>query len=563
MIYRDLERWLDAGAWLRRHRAALLHPDALAGHDTSVRLLVEFGELESALTDHLLPDADTLLPQTRALRRIALRTAHLLRATWRALPLPAADLGDDWRLLEETVATLTGPLRLKVAEGFALYGLYPETWLEAAERFARSTVPRKALCIGLRTIGAPLSAVVAAALESAGWEVHALTLRPRGDPFARSPLLAPALEQFLRRHRDAHALLIDEGPGLSGSSLAGTAEALHRLGFPDARITFFPGWNPDAARLLSPAARERWPRHDKWIGDFDESWIASGHLSSLPLQPLDGGRWRALFFDPADYPPVQPQHERRKYLSQERAPRLFKFAGLGPYGEEAWRRAAPLADAGFTPPVHALRHGFLIQSFVPGRPLTAHDCDDALIDRAAAYLAFRQRMFPASHRTEGETLYRMTAWNLKQTLGVDLPARSDRELLDAGSAVAIDGRLHPWEWLATPEGYVKTDAVDHHADHFFPGATDVAWDLAGFAVEFGLDEGATGQWVRRFVRHSGDTRVTARLPWFRLAYLAFHAGYARLAMETMADSPESERFLRRHERLLGPMRLALHALGPP
>ncbi|WDT73928.1 MAG: hypothetical protein MPW16_11695 [Candidatus Manganitrophus sp.] len=69
------------------------------------------------------------------------------------------------------------------------------------------------------------------------------------------------------------------------------------------------------------------------------------------------------------YSSVQPQHERRKYLSLEskEKPRLLKFAGLGRYGRSKRERAERLAGAGWGPPVVGLSRGFLVTEFVERR----------------------------------------------------------------------------------------------------------------------------------------------------------------------------------------------------
>ncbi len=53
--------------------------------------------------------------------------------------------------------------------------------------------------------------------------------------------------------------------------------------------------------------------------------------------------------------------------------------------------------------------------------------------------------------------------------------------------VAIDGKLHAWEWLVRLDGaLIKSDAYDHHASHDLVGCQDTAWDIVGAAVELEL-----------------------------------------------------------------------------
>jgi hypothetical protein len=84
--------------------------------------------------------------------------------------------------------------------------------------------------------------------------------------------------------------------------------------------------------------------------------------------------------------------------------------------------------------------------------------------------------------------------------------------------------------------------VDHHDDHFYPGPQDIAWDVAGTCLEFGLDGEARRGFLARYVRESGDAAIAQRLPYHAVAYLAFRLGYASLAAESLGDDPDAARF---------------------
>lgn len=72
---------------------------------------------------------------------------------------------------------------------------------------------------------------------------------------------------------------------------------------------------------------------------------------------------------------------------------------------------------------------------------------------------------------------------------------------------------------------MKVDALDHHADHFFPGVQDAGWDLAAAVFE-------------------------------DVAYPAFRLGYASLACESVRSDTERARFAqvaaRCRDRLMSP-----------
>jgi glyoxylase-like metal-dependent hydrolase (beta-lactamase superfamily II) len=65
------------------------------------------------------------------------------------------------------------------------------------------------------------------------------------------------LEAEFRAHA-GRFVVVDEGPGLSGSSFAGTADALERLGVAPDRIAFLPGHGGDLGPEAAPAAVARW-----------------------------------------------------------------------------------------------------------------------------------------------------------------------------------------------------------------------------------------------------------------------------------------------------------------
>ena len=225
--------------------------------------------------------------------------------------------------------------------------------------------PRGMPCVvGLRSIGTSLSAVIAGSLEELGCSVMSFTLRPRGHPFDRRPLVTPELAEIFQREREATFLLIDEGPGISGSSLASTAELLSHLGIADDRIVLFPSWATDGSGLKSPLARDRWTRHKQFVVDFDEVWLASGRLTrTLPpgtLREFSAGAWRnELCADPDDFPAVQPQHERRKYLyhchTAEGADEYSWLSFLG-LGARLRRVEAPARAAAGGSRVHGCTH---------------------------------------------------------------------------------------------------------------------------------------------------------------------------------------------------------------
>ena len=549
IVYREQRTRISPGemasALARRMDRLPRAPD----HDTIVSLLVEVGSLEAGLVDVLSPERDDDGIVARALRAASLAAGHALVASWRGqedgLARWCAELARRLHLCEHL--PLPVEIELRVPEGFAQYGLYPECYLAAAERVARELTPMAAVCIGIRSIGTTLAAVVAACLEDEGCAVSSFTLRPRGHPYDRRPVLGDALRDFFAGSRGALFLLVDEGPGISGSSLAGAADTLSALGIADERIVLLPSWDPSPEGLRSAQARDRWHRHRRYVGGFEGIWLESGRLADLlddhPPRDLSAGRWREELLVPEDRrPAIHPHHERRKYRGRRT---LLRFAGLGAVGHERLARARTLAEAGFSPHPARLAHGFLELELVPGTPLAPGEVDAELLDRMARYLACLRERFsrPESVRTD---LGEMVHTNLA---AVGLESWADTIAVPAdGPPVAVDGRMLPHEWLRTSRGYLKADALDHHDDHFFPGPVDIAWDLASAAVEFDMAPEVRQALVERYRRLSGDRTIAGRLPYYTVAYLACRIGYASLAAEVLQGSAEGAGFARMQQR---------------
>jgi hypothetical protein len=279
---------------------------------------------------------------------------------------------------------------------------------------------------------------------------------------------------------------------------------------------------------------------------------------------LSGGLWRTLLYpDEARWPAAQPQHERRKYLRRN-DPVLLKFAGLGRYGAAKRALAERLAAGGFAPPVLGIEHGFLKTAFVPGRPLGRRDLDGAIVATAARYIAFRRAASPVEETLRFDELSGLVENNVRWGLGADWLGRLGR-LQDAAPlfrdvpAVAVDARMLPHEWIRTESGFLKTDGVDHFDDHFFPGPQDIAWDVAGFAVEFGLDSRAADEFAGAVGAALRDPSLPARLPFLTLAYVATRLGYASLAASSLGATPDGRRQAKLTKRYAWQLRRAVLA----
>jgi hypothetical protein len=90
---------------------------------------------------------------------------------------------------------------------------------------------------------------------------------------------------------------------------------------------------------------------------------------------------------------------------------------------------------------------------------------------------------------------------------------------------------------------LKTDSGSHGDDHFFPGPTDIAWDIAGAIVEWRMNGPQTKEFLDLYRRASGDD-ASARIDGFINAYAVFRAAYCTMAANAMNGSDEQSRFER-------------------
>src|SRR5262249_52710968 len=103
-------------------------------------------------------------------------------------------------------------------------------------------------------------------------------------------------------------------------------------------------------------------------------------------------------------------------------------------------------------------------------------------------------------------------------------------------------------WISTPRGLFKVDALDHHDDDFWPGCRDIAWDVAGTVVEFGVEGPAREFFITAYERAAKDRTIRRRLPLYEAAYLAYRVGYANLSAASLQDTNEGATFSRLEDR---------------
>lgn len=556
-VFRD-GRYAVRGSELVRAMLAEVRLLASGARGNSfLNALLRAGELECALAD-----SSAAHVEQRSLLQAAAEVTD-----WLALRFVGQDFAGhkencgaekSLRVLESAAAPET--VYLSRPEGFAYYALHPRDYaLSASQAASQLSNARAVAVVGIRGIGSTLSAVTAAALRAQACRCRAtrITARPEGDPFNRQTIFRREELAWIGNNRSANAefVVVDEGPGLSGSSFLSVGEALVEAGVPRRDITFL------CARLPNPEVLRSRDGASRWRSFKSRAVTSSGQRPEDAEEWVGAGAWRERFPRATkleDYPPASEEAsecnwpaswtpmERAKFLSRDQRT-LYKFEGLGHYGAAVMERGRILAQRGFAPAIrdHDLSSGYVGYEFLRARPMSASEASQEVLERMAAYLALRVEEFPQNQLSDASSspapgeisLTEMCQVNARKEFGIELSP----PLFESHRRVIADGRMLPHEWLRTTSGeLLKTDGVSHGNDHFFPGPCDIAWDMAGTIVEWELPAAAEEFFLERYSELSGDD-AQPRLSPYRLAYSLFRMGYCKMAAEALQGSREEIR----------------------
>ena len=457
-------------------------PPGLERHSRLIAALIETGRLLQGVEDEDAEGGEVLSLFLRQLAGAALRS-------WDSEFLSIGDM--------PSVPDISsaGEVALRVPEGFAHYAVYPEAYAEAARRLSLRAPPR---VIGIRSIGTALGSIVAAALNVP----PPVTVRPFGDPFARQARLP---ESVLAG--DPHFVIVDEGPGLSGSSFAAVARWLEQRGVPLERIAFLPSHSGDPGSEASPDDLDRWKRAQRVPAALEPHWLVARFGG---LEKFSRG-------------------ERLKFLAGQGEDKLLlKFAGLGAIGEHKLEMARALHSAGLAPRPFGLFHGFLAQRWhEDASPVSPADRP---ISEIAHYIATRARLLPADDASGAslDDLAQMARRNISLALGPEAAARVPLPPAASFRRARTDNRLDRDKWLRLADGRVlKADALDHHESHDLVGCQNPAWDVAGAIVEFDFDQ----EEAARLISQCGPDIERSLIDFFLIAYASFRLGRAVLRSE--------------------------------
>ena len=484
LVYGDRSETVDPGKLIltigESLAAVAAMPADLERHSRLIAVLIETGRLLQGVEDAGAPGH----------AKLNTFLAHLASAALRSWDSGFRSFGD----LPPTpvIDGLPAEVALRMPEGFAHYAVYPEAYAAAARRLSLRAPPK---VIGIRSIGTTLAAIVSAALGAP----PPFTVRPFGHPFAREVRLPESVLEG-----DPHFVVVDEGPGLSGSSFGAVARWLEQRGVPLERIAFLPSHWGDPGPEASEEDRKRWKRAQRTAAELDPHWLVSRFG---PLERLYRG-------------------EQLKFLAGTGPDRvLLRFAGLGPVGDLKLRMAEALHAAGRGPRPIGLFHGFLAERWYgAARPLGPADRP---ITEIAHYIAARARLFPADRASGAslDELARMARRNVSLALGAEAAARVPAPPASSFTRIRTDNRLDRDKWLRLGDGcLLKTDALDHHQSHDLVGCQNAAWDVAGAIVEFDLNQAEAAQ----LIAESGPAAECDLIDFFLIAYASFRLGQATL-----------------------------------
>jgi len=442
---------------------------------------------------------------------------------------------------------------LRIPEGFAFYAVFPEQYCAAAVRYlSRGGASGGPVhVIGLRSIGTTLSAAVAVVLRAAGVAHIRYTVRPSGHPFHRELEFPRMLEP------GARALVVDEGPGLSGSSFFAAGRALSARGVDRARTAYFCAHDNGPGAMASPEIRDFWRRAERYVAAHHDT-IAKPDGSPTPglsdalaaafaspcrrILDLAGGRWREHSFTrKKDWPAAYCQFERPKYLAElADGRRIFlKYYGSVLRADETAQTWAP-ADRSAAHVIArrasqvVTTHGCVARAWLTGRPLVR---DDRSIDRV---------------RLIGSAL-------------AGQPWRHTRPSRDPADAlVGCSGRVSPHDWFRpsppqnrSPEELPSRASTGGNAckfpetlqgyDHTAIDTETLGWDLAGAIVEWSLDAAETRRLLQLFQERTSIGVTLESVQRHIPRYTEFHAEKALFCAQR-ADRPEALRLLREARR---------------
>jgi hypothetical protein len=369
-------------------------------------------------------------------------------------------------------------LRFKTPEGFAFYGLSPEQYRRAARRWMEVNGTRgDVIVIGIRSIGTTLSRVVTEELVVGGIAARRCTVRTEGHPFSRTV----RLPEWIERGAAAY-LVVDEGPGMSGSSFLAVGAELQKRGVGRERIHFFPSHDGLPGNAASAQALAEWKQFARWV--------------ELPVRPALNPEWDWKYIGPS-------------------APQPFDCSGRAEYF------ARRNAERSCGVPVMEQNGWWLAFSKVAGEP--AH-VDAVSLARHIAVTANAPLQLKDELETECR-LREMLIVNVEKhfrdaALTGALRRWLDGLTIDLGHASSGDGYLERENWIKDTSGKLwKLQTTGRALSHFVAYRLPVWWDVAQAILEWEL-----GDEILFELKKAGLECEPRTLTFFKMANAAFELG---------------------------------------
>ncbi|MBR7831415.1 HAD hydrolase family protein, partial [Actinospica sp. MGRD01-02] len=427
---------------------------------------------------------------------------------------------------------------------FRSFDQHPRDIDELIDRFA-ARYPDRArplLILGARTSGSYLAPLAAARARALGYrDVTARTIRP-------GERLMPGETRTLDRIRHSGGIVVVlDDPPASGRSLARIARAAGHAGFPaDRTVIAFAAFEG----CETPKHLARYPAIVLPAADWDiRARLGTAGLRRTLPGLLPPGTPILAISDTLPGIPTRLGHLAVPLTvtiatdhGPEQLPLVAEGAGLGYLG----RHALAVADAltGSVPHVHGFADGVLLRDRDPRDPVGPEPAPQPPPpDTLADYVAARARALPVTEDRAALLTGREPAWEigarlLSGTLGrLGTPLRPLlvdpilRQLTHADRPCLTDGRMLPWTWRATADGWHKTDFDEGSFSHLDLADYDPVFDLAAAAI---LDPDAEDKLLARYRQATGTRIDPARWCVYKVVHgwniaRLQHAGHARLA----------------------------------
>jgi hypothetical protein len=435
-------------------------------------------------------------------------------------------------------------IRVKIPEGYAFYSLYPDQYISSAERWLAKDYSEFVLVIGVRSIGTSLSAVVHSVLKHHGRHSKRITVRPTGHAYNREILLPEQLGEF------EAVIIVDEGPGQSGSSMASVARSAKERGY--RKVIFFPGHANEPGASVSEAVRKIWVETSRVSTPLEAvCWGEQTLTDKLKIETgeLLGAHHVAQVNNPFENCKCgneheflelrTPQFDRTGFLFKNEMGVHWKYAGLGSgkdfelIARRNFFRQRKLFEESFAPEPLALIDGFIGMRWIEGRPLKPDDLDEGMLERLTDYIM--AVAIPSQSSNDADLVKR-----LRQIVSVNFEETFDGGIAEKGAALIGnlngvshwqygDGRVAPHKWIKADTGKIyKTDCWGHDLDHTCIGEQSVLWDVAGSVIEWQMSEQQVGAFIDLFASRNLAVGYD-ELRGYMLAYVAFRLGVLRFS----------------------------------